>query len=473
MSLKKYPAAKLETEVKMARNPYKRITRGRGGRLYLAKESVLTKKSQAVKHPVHNLQNLSRIGLGDASYNDTELVSTYQWMDQFPLFQKTPIKPNGKSGRLPSLQLLCSRVIAENVLSINSNMLKSLSSTLLKLIWNHILVSNNDSFSLFVTFASLLSSESFKCHFPLLETSCGLTTLRNQVLNDSLIPGAKNHRIVDLFNNIDIPDLCMYLRSLNFANSTFFDFSHTPKLLKRPDYIQLFKIENLAGLDFSNSEIDDSVLSLMAIAINSGKASKLRILKLENCRNVTEKGIESLLQSIAGTFNNLSLIVCDIEFNSSFHEKLVYHTGSQIPKTQWILYRRDWEEGKLLTKFPLVFQFCSLYNKFGERIPNLGNKMKGILLDFKFHDMNFEFDDPYHMLQHIAKYREINRNRLSSRSCCLMIDLSRETRPQIEEPPLLQTDSSMFFSTRAKQPKKITKRKVPKKLNIDMNSFHM
>lgn len=467
-------------------NPFKRKYKKRG--------RLSFKKRNKSSHPYPSSNNTARpLGpenfktLGahsDTSFIDSSSTVYYPWHEINPLYHDKPIKPKGKSGRLPSLKLLCSRIVAENCGALNTSMLECLSWPCIKMIWNYILVSHNDSMGVFITFAtSMFKQQEFRCHSPLINTIDPLITIRQDCLTNCLIPNLKNHRIENLFSNINIEDFTFYFNSLKLPHVLFLDFSATPDLLKRESFLLLLKLNNLAGLDVSNNNhIDDIVLLYLITAIKSGMLPNLRVLRLSNCKQLSKAVIEKLFLVSSIPQSSLSLIICDDIFPTDFHDRLANTSankvGYQVHGTNWINYGHEWDHSKLLMKFPLAFQYHYLLKELSSRLPNVSSSNPTnndhILLDIMFCDQQFGFDSNYYMLDYAFKRRLNSRNRFTSTERCLLIDKNLDVKPQLT---ITKTDSkatteTIFASVNPSKKRSVIKpRSKPKRRNVNVAEY--
>lgn len=415
----------------------------------------------------------------DSSFVDTTSIVYYAWEEVNPLYNETPKIPKGKSGRLPSLKNICSRIVAQNTSDINSSMLQSLSWPCIKLIWNHILVSHNDSLSAFITFSTtMFQLQDFRCHSPPIKSSDELVNLRQDYLTHCLIPNVKTHRIENLFSNVNIHNFTVYLNTLRIQRLVFLDFSHTSGLLKREDFLLLFKVGTLAGLDFSNNTVlDDTILSYLVMAIKNDRLPYLRIIRLSNCKKLSKASIEELFLLSANGKSCLSLVICDDIFSFDFYEKLSHNAankiGKQLPGTNWVHYNHEWEPAKLLMKFPLAFQYHYLQKELKQRLSNFPYETNDyIMLDFMFCDQIYGFDSQYYMLDYILKQRISSRNKFLSSESCLLIDTNLDVKPKVPSSTASSKELNAIFTSVNSNKKSVAKvRSKPKRKNVNVNDF--
>lgn len=422
--------------------------------------------------------NFRKLGAKDSSFIDSSSIIYYPWSTVNPLYNETFNKPRGKTGRFPSLKLLCSRIVAENCSDLNGTMLESLSFPCVKMIWNHILVSHNDSLSVFVTFAtSMLGLPQFRCHAPMIQSTNSVINLRQDYLSNCLIPNTRNHRIENIFSNTSIDYLTRYLNGLKLLNVTFLDFSQTPNLLNKEDFLMVFKVKSLAGLDLSNNlVIDDNIISYLVMAIRTEMLPNLRVLRLTNCTKLSKTSIETLLQVSAAPKSSLSLIICDDWFPVSFHERLENNTadkyGLLIAGTNWFNYSHEWDHAKLLMKFPLAFQHHYLMTQLKPRLPNPPDSIENtILLDMMFFDQHFGFDSNYYMLDYVLRIRLASRNRFLANECCLLVDSNMGISPKAvtQSPP--KVSEGIFTTVNTTKKANAKPRLKPKRKNVNVNDY--
>lgn len=451
--------------VKHKRWRKKRLIFGKKDKLYGGIEKPKLPKPLTLEH-------INRIGASDTSFIDTVSSVYYEWVKTHPLFLKANIAPKGKSRRLPSLQNICARTIAENCGDLNYESVKSMSKTCLLLIWNQILVSHNDSLGTFMTFASALhGTTSFRCHPPYIHNIDNLMNLRNDYLQSCLLP-TRTHRLENLFKNIRINDLQSYLNTTRIDYNVFLDFSLTPDLLKNLDFIMIFKIRNLAGLDLSNCDIDDYTLSFLNSAIKDGKLRKLRTVRLVNCLKLTRASIESLMK-LSTLESSLSLIVCDDHFPVSFQQKLWNSTNNKfdtpISGTRWLNLSAEGLHGKQLLKAPVTLQHHYLRNNLAQQIPDITSETENVSLDILIHNEVFDFDTPYHMLNQIKNNRINLRNKHAA--TCLIVDKTRDIEPTEQaRKEELEVPNGVFTKVAVKK-KMVKKRIKPRVKQVSVEDF--
>lgn len=449
----------------------KRLTFGKRDKLYGGPE-----QQKRRKHDQTVPDQVTKIGAVDSSFIDSVSTIYYLWINTHPLFLKSNVAPKGKSRRIATLQNLCARILAQNSNELSFESLKYVSKTCLKLVWNQILVSHNDSLGTFMTFASLLQQTSlWRCHPPSLFTDDNLMNLRNDYLQTCLLP-FKTHRLENLFKNIRISDLQTYLNTSRLDFNVFLDFSFTPDLLKNLDYIMVFKIKNLAGLDLSNdSDIDDYTLSFLNTAIRDGKLPRFRILRLVNCPKITKSCIESFMK-LATTESTLSIITCDNHFPLTFQQKLSNKTknafSTPILGTQWSIESNEGHHGKNLLRMPVAFQHYYLCEHFSAQIPAITEESKEIYLDILVHNEVFDFDTPYYMLNQIKNNR-ISQKSKSDYSTCLIVDKTKEAKPvlQLEKEKLPKFSNGVFTKVTLEKKKTTKKRLKPKAKPLSASDF--
>lgn len=409
--------------------------------------------------------NIRKIGVNDGSFKDSASQTYYQWESTHPLYETKGRSAGFRKKGIPSLKLICSNVIAENAGDLNSHVLSSLSVPCLKILWNNVLACNNDSFSVFNSFAAVMfGNGSFRCHLPSMESKVPQIDIRQNYLRECLIPNDLNHRIENIFNNIRFQDFTYYLNHLNYTNEVVLNVSQLS--LSREDLLMVFKIKNLVGLDLSNQNLDDSILHYLTISIRDGMLPRLKMLNLTNCKNLSKAAIDQMI--LAAKNSCLSVIIADDLWRPQFHESLGSRalSGYQIHGTNWISYNDLWEHKKPILKFSMALALYYITRNL-EVFPSTPPR---ILIDIMIHNQRFEPNLANHLLDHVHTNRVNDRFQLPLNATVLMVDKSRDFKPLINQPPPT-TGSDGVFSRKITKKKPVQKRTTIKRKRININDI--
>ncbi|CAH6721209.1 hypothetical protein CLIB1444_05S05996 [[Candida] jaroonii] len=409
------------------------------------------------------VQNIRKIGVNDGSFTDSASETYYQWESTHPLYEAKGRSAGFKKRGVPSLKFISSNVIAENAGDLNSHVLSSLSAPCLKILWNNVLACNNDSFSIFNSFAAVMfGNGSFRCHLPSMESKVPQIDIRQNYLRECLIPNNLTHRIENLFNNIRYHDFTYYLNHLTYDNEVVLNVSQLS--LSREDLLMLFKIRNLVGLDLSNQNLDDSILHYLTISIRDGMLPRLKILNLTNCKNLSKAAIDEMI--LAAKNSSLSVIIADDLWRPQFHESLHSSalTGYQIQGTNWISYNDLWEHKKPILKFSMALALYYISKNL-----DVSTSSPRILIDIMIHNHKFEPNLANHLLDQVHLNRVNDRFQLPLNATVLMVDKSRDFKPLIDQPKSTQPDA--IFTRKVTKKKPVQKRTTIKRKKMTINDI--
>lgn len=458
-------------------------------------------------------KDLLKIGIKNDLFKDSSSSTTYPWTRLAPLLDYNLIEvPRSRKG-IPSLKLICSKKIAENADSLESSFLDTASWMVWRTVWEEILSLNNDSPRVFNLFAGkFFLLDGFKCHklsLPL-DVNLGsskwqkLLKARNEGISSVIIPRTGNHRIENLFSNINVLEIVKFIHRLSYRPWVLLDVSLMTQKYDREDHLKLFNITNLIALDLSNSQIvDDLFLYNMSVSISKdGKLSKLTILKINNCPKVTSKGLQYLLclSNDADARCSLSYIESDVKISSSNFATKLQNIKSELPDfidgTRWFVLDDD-SESKSIRKLPLALKLHCLYKHYSNRITKdpivtdfplyTTNSMSylflvrnSIVLDIMVHENTFtSAENDFEKLEEVWATRIHFRNlRAQSKIYCYVIDNKYEflgQMPNIERHEENKKDDSvMFRASEKKLPLKYIakpKRRRPVARKVDANLF--
>lgn len=459
-------------------------------------------------------KDLQRIGARNDLFNDSSTASSYSWVHLPPLLLYNLNIDSTRTKGIQSLKQICSRKIAENADSLEATYLDLAPWSVWKPVWDQILVLHNDSFRTFGLFASKFSERmGFRCHWQLqISNACNpllewhsLLKVRSDCISSVQIPNSKNHRIENIFSNISVLDFVKHIHRLSFRPWVLLDASAVAPKYSRDEHLKIFSVANLVALDLSNSQVvDDLFLYNMSISISKdGKLSKLTILKINNCPNVTIKGLIYLLQlSKDPNFNcSLSLIESDIHLTPTDftirYQNVKNEQADFIQGTKWTMLPDDPENGSI-SKLPLGLKLHCLYRNYSGKIilnesghdmfPQNTTNSKSylfqvkdkIVLDIMIHDMIFSLaESNFRDLQDAWSRRSQLRNlRQRNKSYCYIIDVNANDCPvQLLSPNLShqnrREESVMFRASERKSGKKtnINKRERPAAKKFNANQF--
>lgn len=474
------------------------------------RKSVFVRKKPGLREElVDNAEKLNRLG---GSFHEVLASSVYSWQSLPPLVSYNSnqmVQPR----KLRSLRSICALELAKNVQSIDYHYLDAAPWECWKLVWTNTLRLHNDSFEVARMFISKFQTQkSFKCHLQ----SPGvneLSQLRHAAIESSSIPGQRNHRFENVFQNINFVHFCTYISNLKSRPWVLIDVSRITKVLSNEDYYNIFNIKNLIALDLSNSTfVDDRFLYNLAIAITQeSKLKQLTILRINNCPNVTKKGLQHLLEvsnnqyCCSLSYVESSILMPVSNFVNGFSVK--EENGKYIQGTKWSVLDNDDPTTKVLSKLPLGLKVHSLYSNFHDRIvakgsdqnspsqimdllcldisinPNfLRQSKESMILDIMFHDQEFLQSDyrseaGLHKLENSWITRQQVRNREPSiMQHCYMANHSLQDpapREEVEESGAITEITTPFYriETKTSTPDKPIPRKKPRQITTNVKTF--
>ncbi|PVH14640.1 uncharacterized protein CXQ87_002787 [Candidozyma duobushaemuli] len=190
------------------------------------------------------------------------------------------------------------------------------------------------------------SMPGFKCH----NTHSTDIGPRSSALASAVIP-VRSHRIDNVFANISHKDFVGFLAGLDAH--VILDCSSL-KDLGKSQVLNFCNTPNLAGLDLSHNDwVDDQFLYTLGRAIRFKDLSKLGLLRLVNCPNVSDRGfLEFLRQSSV----QLSFISTDIRAltKSTFEARLEGKPEIPVPDSNWYLLSAHSAHYSMLSKYNLT-----------------------------------------------------------------------------------------------------------------------
>lgn len=275
---------------------------------------------------------------------DASGAAPYLWQ-YFP--QSEPIRDKAKNKGVPSLKELCARSVAENADALEPSYLSTCSWTCWRYVWRVICQRSLDLPHVFKMFAKHFSSmPDFKCHY----INPVDSVPRNLALSSTLLP-VRSHRVDNVFANISHNDFVNFMSGLDAH--VILDCSGL-KGLKNTQVLNFCNIPHLTGLDLSHNEwVDNQFLYTFSQAISCKKLSKLRLLRLVNCPNVTNEGFLRFLQELLA---QLSFISSDIRAStrSAFSAQLEGRTEIGVPGSKWRLLQANSPHYNMLVKYNLT-----------------------------------------------------------------------------------------------------------------------
>lgn len=470
------------------------------GRRYKSKHHNRNGSKKKRREPVFQsgAENLIKAGGKHQTYKETLTTSVYSWQNVPPLcrYNKTSL-----AGPVKSLKSLCAFTVAKHVEDLEYYHLDLAPWACWRLVWTNVLKLQNDSFDVLKMFASQFYKEqSFRCHSPVKLTLSFYTShvplvkTRDHVINALSIPESRNHRFENIFFNISINNFSSYLHRLHFSSWIVLDLSHVTSKLSNEDHFKILNIPNLVALDLSNSEfVDDRFLYNISRSISESKLKQLTILRISNCRNVTEIGLRHLLNiSKYKRFDtSLSYIESDVRivpgsFTLSFSSIKKEKSDEYIDGTRWTLLNSIDGERDIMKGLSLALKLYMLYKEYGYKViaralenetnsqamnllvlntsnaPGYLIKAKhSVILDVMFHPETLEkVDDCSHQLfldqwkRRLVKNTRASYNYIADNNYEIGIELAPNTASK--ERKTSQVSSS---------------KKKPRQINTDIKSF--
>lgn len=383
---------------------------------------------------------------------DASGASVYPWTYVVP----APRLPSlGGGSRIPSLRQICAKEVGANSDALSSLYLLEASWTCWSLVWRHILQMGRDLPVLFRMFASHFAEKpGFLCH------SGDVPDSRSKALETCLIP-VRSHRVENVFSNISVWDFVSFVSSL--CASVVVDCSKVLPFSAQ-QLLTLSNITTLVALDLSaNVLVDDQFLYTLRSNMVE-KKSKLKVLRICSCPNVTKKGVLSLFEE-QDDFS-LTYVESDVSVvsGSRFGDRLVdSKSKTVIPGTKWTLLNESEKQTVRLAKYPLAMKTHYLL-----RNTSISDLVSELIWDFKFfpgvitNTLDSQFEDAWNQRLKIAS------RRLTYAPHCYMKDPDSKIQPRIIE--AAQEDAAVYFPRQGTTVKKQPPRK-PKMVATDANSF--
>lgn len=452
-------------------------------------------------------KDLLKIGQKSDFFNDSSKSTSYAWTRLMPALDFDSPKSIFPNNGVLSLKLICSQRIAMNSDSLEPSFLDTAPWEIWLQVWKNILYLHKDSIRVFNLFANKFSHiKQFRCHLSPLSTGVmkspeweELVKIRNDALSSVMIPKSRNHRIENLFANINVLDVVKYIHRLSYNPWVLLDVSLMAKKYNREDYLKLFNINNLVALDLSNSQVvDDLFLYNMSTSIRKdGKLSKLTILKINNCPNATSKGLEYLVSISNDPDCNCSLayVESDIKlYSSDFATNFQYvkeEDTKYIKNTRWSILEEN-PESRVIQNCPLALKLHCLYKDYSSRIIKKRSNMtlalttnsvsylyqsrNKIIMDLMIHEDNFiSSENDFDKILKAWNTRIQKRNLKTSEIHSYIINYNHEftIQPQFTESPNIPKDDSVIYraSTKNTVISHNRKRKKPVLRNFDVNQF--
>lgn len=396
----------------------------------------------------------------DALYKEVLKSVKYNWHLLEPLGDNYSSDTSSSKG-VVLLKALCALELAKNANQIEPLHLDLAPWSCWELVWNNILSLSHDSIYLVGIFASKFRKEpGFQCHISETAGSIqnryngerSLNLARYESINACMIPWAKNHRIENLFLNINFQHFTNHIYKLHYKPWILLDLSEVTKNLENEDYYKVVNIPNLVALDLSNSSfVDDHFLYHLANVIKSdSKLKQLTLLRLNKCPKITKKGLRYLFEVSKDSFfaSSLSYIESDLKIVPSKNFTQQFNVSREedesidyIDNTRWKLLPEEDLMTKLVARVPIGLKLHLLYKKFGKFIIKRSVKEENdelypydttntlnylykskdtIIFDFMLHNEEFTVSDYGNItgkekLEKSWKRRLTVRNKLASR----------------------------------------------------------
>jgi hypothetical protein len=321
-------------------------------------KSVRPTKSK-IDRRVPTIPNLSAVQGSNGLFQDSSEIATFNWARLAPILQEVRGSSQILEPKLvpfKSLKAICANKVARNIELIPSLSIHDIPWSALSEVWKECLKLNADSPRVFSMFArSFYKQKGFNCHNQKLQLNNEVAKIRQEAIDHHRLLNSKKHRIEIVYLNVRIREIVGYSFKLETCSWIILDL--TAFKATKDDMLLVLNIQNLVCLDLSCSDIDDSFLYSVATSIlREGKLSKLTIIRLVNCKNVTIDGIKSLMNikyDDRATFS-LSCIELDLELtkgkSSYVHENWFAVSDSRI------------------SSLPLTLKLQYLFNNYGSHI---------------------------------------------------------------------------------------------------------
>lgn len=399
-------------------------------------------------------------------------------------YRWTAIVPNGGGivdanelkqdfhGKIRTLKMLCAAKIAENIESLDTSYLNYGTWSVWSMVWDEVLLRSMDSFNVYSMFASKFGRvKDFKPHLirRYLDRTLNeyelLQMTRNKAIDLFKIPKC-NHRIENLFSNVNLAKLGKTLSSLIFNPLIIIDLllvGNDPQLVAIDNPSILYNIHQLLALNLSNNSIiDDNYIFNLCLRLKNSTTSKLTMIILNNCPRISKTGIQYLIDlADQNPRCCLSYIECDhnmvlTEFNRQFESKLNGGTyDTYIEGTTWLKLDRDRYEIDLIFNLPLALKLNSLCRLFKDILIPKVNSTKfsfiehlreEIIVDIMLHSQVYKQETLVQDLISIWTSRMNQRFSSKHTGYCYMINhnftksqtKSIPTKPQNESKPLFE-----------------------------------
>lgn len=321
-------------------------------------KSVKPTKSKIVrKTPI--VSNLAAVQGSNGLFQDSSEIATFDWARLAPIlhdYRGLNRVPEPELVSIKSLKAICANKVARNIEFIPSLSVHEIPWSALSEVWKECLKLNTDSPRVFSMFAQKFHKhKDFKCHIKKLELNNEVAKIRHEAIDYHKLLNSKKHRIEIVYLNVRIRDIVSYSFRLETCSWIMLDL--TSFKASKDDMLLVLNFQNLVCLDLSSSAIDDSFLYSLATSIlREGKLSKLTIIRLVNCKNVTIDGIKSLMKikcDDSASFS-LSCIELDLELNKN---------DSSYVHNNWFVA----SDGRM-SSLPLTLKLQYLFKNYGPHI---------------------------------------------------------------------------------------------------------
>ncbi|EDK37856.2 hypothetical protein PGUG_01954 [Meyerozyma guilliermondii ATCC 6260] len=307
------------------------------------------------KSPI--VPNLAAVQGSNGLFQDSSEIATFDW----PRLAPTSYDYRGPCGvlepklvSLKSLKAICANKVARNIEFIASSSIHEIPWSALSEVWKQCLKLNTDSPRVFSMFAQkFYKQKDFKCHNQKLKSNNEVAKIRHEAIEYHKLPNSRKHRIEIVYSNVRIRDTVSYSFKLETCSWIILDL--TSFKASKDDMLSVLNFQNLVCLDLSYSAIDDSfVYSLASSILREGKLSKLTIIRLVNCKNVTIDGIKSLMNIKNRASFSLSCIESDLELNKD---------NSSYVHDNWFV-----TSDNHMSSLPLTLKLQYLFKNYGPHI---------------------------------------------------------------------------------------------------------
>lgn len=297
--------------------------------------------------------NLTAVqGAGGIFRDSTELASV-NWTRLQPRLTGTgtPDTAENTKCHMRLLKAICAESVARNVDSVEPGGWDDVHHRAILEVWNEVLRLNRDSPRVFATFARILYRlKDFLAHdFQVVQTD-EVARIRSETVNYHVLINSKRHRIEILYQNVQMRDVLRYTRGLETCSWVLLDLRSFRA--SKDQMLQVINIQNLVCLDCSYTAVDDSFLHSLASSIcREGKLSKLTVLRLVGCENITPVGLNALMR-MKDDFPSCSLCCIELDHNLA------------SPGTSRVLESRNWflpPDGSIMSSIPMALKLQYLF----------------------------------------------------------------------------------------------------------------